>query len=264
VEVAVRLPSLLLTLAALAPGPAEAGPLRGVTTCDVRRLTTWYGTTAKVKRVLRAVAKDSKVVIDTPNGPMRDTVFYEVEGARKVPAKCTFGEAGYDYDDSVLLASVWGTDPDGARKIVEEKISYGDEYSVIWALEEARAGEATPPTAEDAAVEAFLLGDRYTYCDARLLAAHWQIDVYAAKVTIGTKIRNRQEGVLDATLQPARYAAVARGETCAFWETGYTYEDAVRLASTWRTSVEIAKARVGDMVMRGENPAVRQMLKHGG
>lgn len=261
----MRFPSILLALAVLAPGPASAGPLRGVTTCDMRRLTEFYGTQAKVKRVLRAVGRDSKALVDTPNGPMWSGVYNEVEGARKVPAKCTFGEAGYDYDDSVLLARVWGTDPAGAKGIVEQKIATGNEYAVLWVLEEARLGFVPEPTtAEDAAIAAFLTGDRFTYCDARLLAEHWQIDVHAAKVAIGTKLRARQEDVLDATLRPARYVAVSRGKTCEFWETGYGYEDAERLAMLWRIPVPDAKARVGDMVMRGENVVLRQMLRHGG
>jgi hypothetical protein len=257
----VRLANLLLSLAILAPQPAAAGALRGVTECDLRRLATWHGSEAKAKRALRQAAKESSKVYDTPRGRMAEGVFYEVEAARKVPMACTFAEAGYAYADSVALASVWGTDPAGARAIAEQKIAQGWEDAVVWALEDARSGKIPEsPSPEDEALNAFLTGDRYTYCDARLLAAAWQIDVYSAKISIGTKLQNRNVAGLEQALGPARSAAIARRDTCSFAETGYSYEDAERLARSWGTSVESAKARVSDMVLRGQNPAVRQML----
>ena len=78
---------------------------------------------------------------------MRGGVYYEVEGAKKIPVYCTFAEAGYDYADSVALARIWGTDSEGAKRKVEDLIGYGAQWEVDYALEEA--AYATPPTAED-------------------------------------------------------------------------------------------------------------------
>lgn len=261
----MRVPSLLLVLALVAPVPALAGPLSKLTACDYKRLEVYYALPrAQVKRELRAGLHKASM-IDTPRGPMLDSVYWQVTGAHKVPAKCAFSETSYTAADAEALAAVWGTDSAGARAFVEQKIAEGWEDDVLWALDEARNGvEPKLVSPEGAALDAFWASEQYSYCDARLVAAAWETDPFAAKIGIGTKLMNHDGAALRAleqTLVWARTRAISRGEGCAFWETDYTATDAQKLAVAWGTSVDSAKVRIADMVLRGQNQAVLDLLR---
>ena len=84
----------------------------------------------------------------------------------------------------------------------------------------------------------------YTYCDAKVLAAHWGQSVWDAKTRIGKKIGWGDE---QSVLRPMREQAgieAARDATrrCEFYETEFSYEDAEKLSRAWNTSIEEAKA----------------------
>jgi len=95
-------------------------------------------------------------------------------------------------------------------------------------------------------------GAGYTAGDADALAALWSTDITSAKARAG-------QALLDGTAVP-----VAPGENpdgavidadplwSAFAGAGYTYDDAVALATLWSTDVTEAKARIGQAVLDGQ------------
>jgi hypothetical protein len=264
----MRLPSLLVLLALAAPGIALAGLPRGVTACDMRRIAAMYGMpVGKAKKDLAQRSRGSKI-LDTERGPMSEVAYQDVIDARKMPAECRFSETTYSYDDAVKLAQIWGVDPAGAKAIVEQKIANGYEDGVVWALEDsgkAMDGGKAYEDPDQAQLDAFW-SSRYCYCDARLVAAAWQMDPYSAKAAIGAKIVNNDRaalGALEQTLAKARQQALARNETCGFYETNLTPADAEQLAHVWGSPLEVAKARIGDMVLRGQTEALLQQLGRG-
>ena len=76
----------------------------------------------------------------------------------------------------------------------------------------------------------------YTYCDAKLLAAYWGVNIDQAKETGGSKIRDKNEKLLKSVLKDAR-----KQSSCEFGDTGVSYEDAEVLATFWGTNVGQSK-----------------------
>lgn len=92
---------------------------------------------------------------------------------------------------------------------------------------------------------------KYTYCDAKLLAHHWQGDVFEAKVTIGNKIGWGNTDILESNLVSARQSARDDNMRCDFWETGFSYDDVEVLSSSWGMSISDAKILISDKVFMG-------------
>jgi hypothetical protein len=97
----------------------------------------------------------------------------------------------------------------------------------------------------------------YSYCDATLLAFAWHTSVEEAKAGIGGKVRNHWSGNdIDAAIAPGR-----AGHQCSFEDEGYTYEDAVALASYWHITPVAAKARVDQLLTAGHRVMVPQLIE---
>jgi len=121
----------------------------------------------------------------------------------------------------------------------------------------AAADRAEDPTST------FLKQDKYTWCDAKILAAVWKKDVSQAKAKIGMNLQAGTTGkkFLDAQLVTAHQNAVKSPPArCEFHETEFTYEDAEALAKVWKTTVEKAKARVETTVAASGEAAIRKLL----
>lgn len=87
----------------------------------------------------------------------------------------------------------------------------------------------------------------YVYCDAVILSAHWGESVDEAKATIGRKLGWGNADIVASDLDEARDA----GERCAFFDTGFVYEDAEALAAMWGVGVDDAKAALAEKVSTG-------------
>ena len=103
-------------------------------------------------------------------------------GARKRAARtrlrCSYQEAGLTYDDAERLAKLWKRSVTDAKAMIEAKLLTGGVDSIRELLNHAPA---------HAELAVFLRQDRYTYCDAKLIAALWNQSVGDAKTYIGTK-----------------------------------------------------------------------------
>lgn len=102
-------------------------------------------------------------------------------------AVMAFADAGYDYDDALVLASYWNTgDPTDAKVIAGRKLINGLTMPI------QPGGQLTDEQAQDARDAAALssyFGAGYDYDDAVTLAKLWSSpSAYDAKITAGTKL----------------------------------------------------------------------------
>jgi hypothetical protein len=121
----------------------------------------------------------------------------------------------------------------------------------------ATLGAASPALAADP-FDVFS-GSPYTYCDAKLLGHLWGMDTLSAKTQIGQKIMNGLGGNIPGFLVQARHT----GATCAWIDTGYTYNDAVALSKVWGVSPDGAKSKIVNYVTNGQSSIVNRVLGHG-
>ena len=102
----------------------------------------------------------------------------------------------------------------------------------------------------------------FVYCDAKLLAAHWNIDIGEAKNRIGRLARVGQKPLLDNRLRQAYdLAGNKRGARCDFNDSGYSFADAQKLAKVWGVSVAEAKATVERKLNWGGDSVIREALQ---
>ncbi|WP_147795039.1 hypothetical protein [Cellulomonas sp. Y8] len=94
-------------------------------------------------------------------------------------------------------------------------------------------------------------GQGYTTDDVAALEDLWQTDATTAKARAGQLL-------LDGAVVPVapREAGPGDGSTgdpmSTFWDSGYDFEDADRLAELWQVDVGEAKARAGQLLLDGD------------
>ncbi len=114
---------------------------------------------------------------------------------------------------------------------------------------------ATP--AQAAGFETFA-ASKYTYCDATLLSKLWKTSVYEAKVSIGDKIANGIQRNIGHLLAQSR----AAGNACSWADTGYSYQDAEKLAKIWGLAQPYeAKNKVAAYLTNGQRNVVDRALR---
>jgi hypothetical protein len=96
----------------------------------------------------------------------------------------------------------------------------------------------------------------HTYCDAKLVAAAWGVNVDQGKAIIGRKIVNGIGDDVNRVLAEARQSFA-----CEFTDTPHTYDDAVILARLWgQPSPWEAKLLVAQYYTNGESYTVTETL----
>ena len=101
---------------------------------------------------------------------------------------------------------------------------------------------------------------QYTYCDAKLIADLWGIDVDQAKAQIGMKIRTGIGRNIPGVLRLSRQS----GNACTWEDTQHSYEDAEQLADLWGLSQPYqAKQKVARYYTRGQSHIVLEALANG-
>lgn len=176
---------------------------------------------------------------------------------------CNIYEAGYTYEDAALIAKLWGMTVEAAKATIESKVLWGNEAYLQSELARGRNGQATPAMSDDDAHFQRYANSGYCYCDARVLGSFWSSDAWDAKLTIGRKLGLGNPSFIEAALVQARGQARQRGESCEFYETGYSSADAEALAAAWGMPVSEAKARVGKLVMAGTKGQVDVAIRKG-
>ncbi len=166
--------------------------------------------------------------------------------------------AGYNYDDAMQLAQLWKMPADDALQV---KTTAGEKLLAGQALP-IKPG-STPASSSDAAqtadVNAFF-NSGYTYDDALKLAQLWSsADAYHAKITGGAKLLAGQTlpikpGSTPSSIETTSPAGIADSALTAYFNAGYTYDDAVQLAKLWNMPNDAAavKAAAGKKLLAGQ------------
>jgi hypothetical protein len=164
--------------------------------------------------------------------------------------------AGYGYEDALQLAALWHTD----QNIGLVKAEAGRRLL---------AGETLPipphpnpnvysqPAPDAAALQAFFDAG-YVWDDAVQLAALWKMsDPSAAKVAAGQKLEAGQK--LPIAPKPENVAAAKEAAAVAkFFAAGYTYDDAVKLATLWNLKdAYAAKVAGGEKLLAGQTLPIK-------
>lgn len=196
--------------------------------------------------------EDAKAAIGLKiqNGQEEDLAT-NLTAARAVVA-CEWADVPHGYDDAEKLAQAWGlADVTDAKDKIAYLYTQGRSADVLAALGEQ---PVVDDRWDEEALTAFY-GSDYTYCDAKLIGALWNIGSNEAKAEIGRKIVNGYGENLPMFLTEARRIA-----SCDFFDTGLGYDDAERLAGVWGVSVDEAKDKAAAYYTNGESRIVSEAL----
>src|ERR1043165_8772158 len=114
----------------------------------------------------------------------------------------------------------------------------------------AFAQQATPapkPAVKVDPTTTFLKQEKYTYCDAKILAEHWKIATKDAKATIGSKIQLGSDDFLRKELDASWQTTKLK---CTYVDGGFTLKDGQKLAKLWPITVAESKNTTGKKMKR--------------
>ena len=172
--------------------------------------------------------------------------------------------AGYDWDDAQRLAVLWRMKDvetgrvkaeAGRRLLAGETLPFPATPDAPVPTEEP--GTSPYPEEDLAAAERFFTAG-YTYEDAVRLAQLWKLDdVYQAKIDAGKKIEAGER--LPIKPQPENVAAAKEARAVEkFFDEGYDYDDAVKLAKLWKLETAYdAKVAGGKKLLAGETLPIK-------
>ena len=119
----------------------------------------------------------------------------------------------------------------------------------------------------DAAGLKTFFNSRYNFEDAELLAQLWNISLAEAKQAIGHKIINGIEDLLPEGVEPDSKIDEPKVDwdakaLDAFFKSGYTYNDAERLAQLWgQPDAYAGKKLIGAKILNGQEKLIASLLK---
>ena len=172
--------------------------------------------------------------------------------------------AGYNYDDAMQLAQLWKLPNDAltVKTTAGEKLLAGQTLPIKPSSTPASSASA----AETADVNAFFNAG-YTYDDAVQLAQLWNsADAYHAKITGGEKLLAGETlpikpGSTPPSVESTSPPVTTDAESAdlnAFFNAGYTYDDAVQLANLWKLADPYhAKITGGQKLLAGETLPIK-------
>jgi hypothetical protein len=192
-------------------------------------------------------------------------------------AQAEFFAAGYDSDDAVTLGKAWHeTDlsqvktqagqalldgktlpikPSGeslaqAQSSATRKLVLSKREAQKQALATSSGATVVVPTKQDAELQAYFAAG-YDYNDGVTLSKLWHdADIFHVKVDAGQKLLDGQNLPIPPSGTPETPTNKA---VDAFFNAGYTYDDAVSLAKTWHeTDVFQVKAEAGKKLLDGQ------------
>ncbi|GAA3958119.1 hypothetical protein [Actinoplanes auranticolor] len=162
-----------------------------------------------------------------------------------------FFAAGYDYDDALKLAGIWRSrDIDTVKAEAGRRLLAGETLPITPTPGDPLPDEEIDPK-EQRQLDAYFAAG-YNYDDAVKLAKLWKLaDPYAAKVEGGKRL------LADKKL-PVKPSALAEAKEAArvnkFFTAGYDYDDAVKLAKTWKLADPYAaKVEGGKRLLAGDS-----------
>jgi hypothetical protein len=166
-----------------------------------------------------------------------------------------FFDAGYTYNDAVRLAKAWNT----TASIGTIKAEAGQKLLAGETLPVKPDPKNVATAKENAALDAYFAAG-YDYDDAVKLAELWHSsDPYRTKVDAGQKLLDGEKlPVKPGTNAPAGPSAAESAAVSAFFDAGYSYEDAVKLADLWKLADPYsAKVAGGKKLEAGETLPIK-------
>ena len=159
--------------------------------------------------------------------------------------------AGYDYDNAVQLAKLWNS----TDKIGDVKAAAGLRLLAGETLPVKPSPENIEAAKNQKWTDAFFAA-KYTYDDAAKLAKMWHLpDAGAAKVAAGKKLAAGETlPIKPGSAKPDPSIARDQARRDAYFNAGYDYNDAVRLAKLWKLSDPgAAKVAAGKKLLAGQH-----------
>ena len=178
---------------------------------------------------------------------------------------CDYYSSEFGYNDAHLLAGYWGVGVDEAKLRIGKLLSWQGSWSVYQELKWAQEGDFYREGQMDpqmAAVEAFWDSEQVTTCDAELLAAHWGVDFYDAKIALGEKVLGgwSRPDIEASSLSAAREHGRRTGASCSYWGSDLSLDQVEELACFFGIGVSDAKAKVGRYAFEGRVGELRALL----
>jgi cytochrome c556 len=161
--------------------------------------------------------------------------------------------AGYDYNNAVKLAAIWHIKIPADRNLDPVKAEAGRRLLAGQTLPVKPNVKITPVDPKvQAEVDAFFHAG-YTVDDAVALAKLWKDKTpYDAKVEGGTKLLAGEKLPIKPGSSPSS-GNQDDAQLAAFFNAGYTYADAVKLAKMWKDKkVYDAKVDAGRRLLAGQ------------
>lgn len=152
-----------------------------------------------------------------------------------------FLDAGYTYEDALVLLDRWGAEDELEVKAAAGAVLAGGTPLSASAYADPAAAQGRTP----AELAAFFAESGYDDEDAFVLADVWGTTIEAAQARGGEELKT--VGVLPFVDPPSRdpYAA--------FYAAGYDYDDSVLLAEYWGSADSLeAKAEANRLLMAGQ------------
>jgi hypothetical protein len=220
--------------------------------------------------------------------PVKPTATPESAENKDVDA---FLAAGYTYDDAVTLSKTWNDSSYQAKAEGGKKLLAGETLPIppsgpkqpnagsavagldssssaakaakakAFLMAHGKLGKATKDVvvpsiqddAESPALNAYF-GGGYDYNDALSLGKLWnETDINAIKTEAGQKLLDGQTLPIKPSSGPVEViSAKTTAEVNAFFNAGYTYNDAVKLGALWNEDSWHAKADGGQKLLDGQ------------
>jgi hypothetical protein len=168
--------------------------------------------------------------------------------------------AGYGYDDAVRLAALWHTEQNIGLVKAEagRRLLAGETLPIAPHPSPSISAAPDPAASADAAAVQAFFDAGYVWDDAVKLAALWKLsDPSDAKVAAGKKLEAGQK--LPIAPKPANVAAAKESAAVnKFFAAGYTYDDAVKLATLWKLKdAYAAKVAGGEKLLAGQTLPIK-------
>ena len=165
--------------------------------------------------------------------------------------------AGYDYEDAEKLAKLWkSTDEIGAIKAeAGRRLLAGETLPIVATPDDPPASDGEISPLEQKRINAFFLAG-YGHEDAAKLAKLWKLTYpYEAKIEGGKRLLADKKLPVEPS---APESAKEEAHVNAFFEAGYDYYDAVKLAKLWKLSDPYqAKIAGGKRIVAGDTLPIK-------
>ncbi|HET9187734.1 MAG TPA: hypothetical protein VFN80_07260 [Acidothermaceae bacterium] len=171
-----------------------------------------------------------------------------------------FFNAGYTYDDALKLTQLWNL-PDAYHAKVSggQKLIAGQTLPIKPGSTPSSIETASPAGLADSALTAYFNAG-YDYSDAMQLAKLWNMtDPSVVKTAAGEKLLAGQTLPIKPSGTPVTPpSAQETAEVDAFFNAGYTYNDAAQLAALWKLADAYhAKILGGQKLLAGQTLPIK-------